>query len=116
MTFAVGQRVSGKWQLENGSHKWFPGTVTRVNLRTCTVQFDDGDVEKRKPFAEIRPKRLTAKERAAERERKIRESRMLPSYFKNDFIKSFTFVGDRIVKLRFYDKPSVYVRMAEFTS
>jgi hypothetical protein len=116
MTFTVGQRVSGKWKLDDGSSKWFPGTVTRVNRRTCTVEFEDGDVEKRKPFAEIRAKRLTAKERKADQERKIRESRMLPSYFKNDFIKSFKFVGDRIVKLRFHDKPSVFVRMADFTS
>ena len=116
MIFTVGQKVNGKWQLENGSYKWFPGTVTRVNLRTCTVEFDDGDVEKCKPFREIRAMKLTAQERAADREKKSRESRILPLFYKNDFIKSFKFVGDRIVKLRFYDKPSVFVRMAEFIS
>lgn len=112
MTFTVGQKVRGRWQMVNGLHEWFNGTITRVNLRTCTVVFDDGDVEKCKPFVEIRAIKPRLNKTAA-REKKRRETLLLPPYFKNDFVKSFKFVGDRIVKLRFYDKPSVFVRMSE---
>ena len=59
VTYAVGDRVRGKWQLSNGKERWFPGVVTAVEEggSTYSVQYDDGDIQFKKPAADLRPQR-----------------------------------------------------------
>jgi len=59
VTYAVGDRVRGKWQLSNGKERWFPGVVTAIEEggHRYAVQYDDGDTQTNKPTADLRPQR-----------------------------------------------------------
>jgi hypothetical protein len=64
--FAVGDLVDGYCSTQNGSYRWFPGTIKSMNNndRTYTVLYKDGDEHKDKKESELRPsKRIGSKSR-----------------------------------------------------
>lgn len=53
--FLLEDTVDGMCVLPNGTHRWYPGRITAVNINgTYTVKFLDGDVHENKIACEIR--------------------------------------------------------------
>lgn len=65
--FSVNDLVDGYCSTQNGSYRWFPGTVKGVNAdRTYTIVYKDGDENKDKKESELRlSKRIGSKVRSS---------------------------------------------------
>ena len=63
--FNIGDLVDGHCSTQNGSYRWFPGTVKSINNdKTYVVLYKDGDEHKNKKESELRlSKRVGSKSR-----------------------------------------------------
>ena len=64
--FSIGDLVDGHCSTQNGSYRWFPGTVKSINSdKTYVILYKDGDEHKNKKESELRlSKRAGSKSRA----------------------------------------------------
>ena len=53
--FVENARVLAKWRASEGGTKWYPGKVCRLqDGGTCTIAYDDGDIEDNVMFSNIK--------------------------------------------------------------